>query len=423
MSKPGNDMDFLTVQLLQKYREGTLTDKERQQLEQLRAEDPFLADALEGMGYAANGKVFGEDIKTLQGRLQQRVQAPTASSTVLWRVAAAVVLLLVGTYIIYGYLQTKPEIPLLQESQVAEESQMEAAPVPDSGTFVRGDQDVQTVASLPPQQLAEKEYPELSRQLSQVYVDPVPAVPESAAGNAAEAPAEIRHVAPLQTDQAFSDYTTLQHSRSSAASAKVKSNLTGRTIQGQVLGPDQNPLPGVNVLVKNFQHGTVTNIKGQFSLQVPDSAQHLMFSFIGFEPAEVALHPGQDSLAVQLMPDDQQLSEVITLDAERYEEREEASAYTQAQLAEGEGSFKQYVEKNLRYPAEAKARGIEGTVRVAFTVMPDGSLHNFIIKKSLGYGCDEEAIRLIKEGPAWQPAVKHGVAIKQQVTLRVKFKL
>jgi TonB family protein len=62
-------------------------------------------------------------------------------------------------------------------------------------------------------------------------------------------------------------------------------------------------------------------------------------------------------------------------------------------------------------------------VRVEFTVKADGQLSDFKIKKGLGYGCDEEAIRLIKEGPAWKPAVYQGKKVERKITVYVPFKL
>ena len=51
-----------------------------------------------------------------------------------------------------------------------------------------------------------------------------------------------------------------------------------------------------------------------------------------------------------------------------------------------------------------------------------GNLSDFKIIKSLGYGCDEEAIRLIKEGPAWISAFKDGKTISEEVKIKVTFK-
>lgn len=64
--------------------------------------------------------------------------------------------------------------------------------------------------------------------------------------------------------------------------------------------------------------------------------------------------------------------------------------------------YKKYLKENTVYPAAAMSDAIEGEVKVQFSVSPDGKTMDFIILESLGFGCDEEAIRLIKEGPKWE---------------------
>lgn len=62
----------------------------------------------------------------------------------------------------------------------------------------------------------------------------------------------------------------------------------------------------------------------------------------------------------------------------------------------GYGNFYQILRKNLRYPFKAKKNGIEGKVFVEFAVGTDGEPTDFVILKGIRYGCDEEAIRVIR---------------------------
>jgi len=57
--------------------------------------------------------------------------------------------------------------------------------------------------------------------------------------------------------------------------------------------------------------------------------------------------------------------------------------------------MKDFVSKNLRYPEEAKAAGIEGKVLVGYDVNDNGKVMNPHIINGIGHGCDEEAIRLV----------------------------
>ncbi len=62
----------------------------------------------------------------------------------------------------------------------------------------------------------------------------------------------------------------------------------------------------------------------------------------------------------------------------------------------GQEAFKKFISTNLKYPKEAKKNKIEGTVIVKYTIDYKGKVTDAKIIKSLGHGCDEEALRVIK---------------------------
>ncbi|HEY3406127.1 MAG TPA: rhomboid family intramembrane serine protease [Ohtaekwangia sp.] len=85
----------------------------------------------------------------------------------------------------------------------------------------------------------------------------------------------------------------------------------------------------------------------------------------------------------------------------------------------GVKEYKKYLDKNKRYPpGETK----HGQVKVLFNVGIDGSLWDFVILKSVSPVLDQEAIRLIREGPGWRPASAHGEKkIQSQGLMEVEF--
>jgi protein TonB len=70
----------------------------------------------------------------------------------------------------------------------------------------------------------------------------------------------------------------------------------------------------------------------------------------------------------------------------------------------GNLAMNDFIENNIQYPAAAKTAHVNGKVEVAFTVKITGELINIKIKQGLGYGCDEEALRIVKLMPNWEPA-------------------
>ena len=86
-----------------------------------------------------------------------------------------------------------------------------------------------------------------------------------------------------------------------------------RSITGKVVSSDDNsPIPGVSVSVKGTTIGTVTNLEGVYSLQVPQTANALMFSFVGYRTMEVAID-GRSSVDVVLPVDVFSVDEVVVV--------------------------------------------------------------------------------------------------------------
>jgi TonB family protein len=82
-----------------------------------------------------------------------------------------------------------------------------------------------------------------------------------------------------------------------------------------------------------------------------------------------------------------------------------------------------FLQSNLKYPEEAKELGIQGEVYMTFVVETDGSLTDIKVLRGIGGGCDEEAIRIIKNMPKWIPGKQRGVPIRVQFNLPINFRL
>ena len=62
----------------------------------------------------------------------------------------------------------------------------------------------------------------------------------------------------------------------------------------------------------------------------------------------------------------------------------------------GKKALNEFVSSNLRYPEEALQRKVEGSVKVAYDVDVFGEVSNVKLLGGIGYGCDEEAVRIVK---------------------------
>ncbi len=89
----------------------------------------------------------------------------------------------------------------------------------------------------------------------------------------------------------------------------------------------------------------------------------------------------------------------------------------------GEEAYMKYLENNINYPKEAEAAKVEGKVLIQFLVNKDGSRTDYRVVKSVGFGCDKEAIRLVKEGANWIPAIVDGEKKMGSMIVPVVFEL
>lgn len=88
---------------------------------------------------------------------------------------------------------------------------------------------------------------------------------------------------------------------------------------------------------------------------------------------------------------------------------------------DGLTAFYKDISQRIIYPAPARRMGVEGKVFVEFVVERDGSLTQFQVVKGIGAGCDEEAVRVIREAPAWVPGKQRGKPVRQRMVLPIHF--
>ncbi|MBX2840308.1 MAG: SusC/RagA family TonB-linked outer membrane protein, partial [Flammeovirgaceae bacterium] len=84
-----------------------------------------------------------------------------------------------------------------------------------------------------------------------------------------------------------------------------------RTISGTLTSnSDSEPLPGVSVIIKGTTIGTVSDIDGNYSIEVPSEYNYLLYSYIGFETQDIEIN-NQTSIDLVMVESAQQLSEIV----------------------------------------------------------------------------------------------------------------
>ena len=96
------------------------------------------------------------------------------------------------------------------------------------------------------------------------------------------------------------------------------------------------------------------------------------------------------------------------------------------ELPEFEGgmdAFYRYIANEMKYPLQARQQGVEGRVDVQFVVEKNGTLSDVKAVKGIGAGCDDEAVRVVQNSPAFKPGSQRGRVVRVRMVLPIVFKL
>ncbi len=420
---------------IEKYLRGELSHAQRHALEKEALRDPFLADALAG-AEQIGPDAFAEDLAHVQLRMQAK--APRKQTFSL-RLAASVVLLLGLATAVYFYFsaptpppslalqppaQEEPTVAAEGKSAFADSSRQQVAAERPALPARRAEQAAATTTASPePVTLADAavqtEKPEEQRDVAQTpaAAEAEPVAPVAVPALQAAELIEQKTKKAAAREEASREQSLLARKQNVGTSAFTAELVTGQVVSAE----DGSPLPGVNVVLKGTTLGTVTDGEGRFQLPfIPQGV--LVFSFIGLQSVE---QPVPTAPVVVKMPMDvSQLSEVVVTGyGVAGDEDREPGPYRTAEPVGGRKAFNQYLEQNVVYPPVAKAKKIEGKVTIQFKVQQNGQLTDFLVIKGIGGGCEEELIRLVKEGPTWTAELNKGQPVANTVRVRFNFRL
>jgi protein TonB len=88
----------------------------------------------------------------------------------------------------------------------------------------------------------------------------------------------------------------------------------------------------------------------------------------------------------------------------------------------GKEAYLRFISENIVYPESAILNKVEGYVHISYAVNNIGEIEDITVSKGIGYGCDEEAIRVIKL-MKYEPVKNRGVRMKVEMKTRIHFQL
>ena len=89
----------------------------------------------------------------------------------------------------------------------------------------------------------------------------------------------------------------------------------------------------------------------------------------------------------------------------------------------GETAWAKFLQKNLHYPPQAVDAHAQGKVFLSFIIEKDGHITDGVVERGVGYGLDEEAVRVLKLAPAWKPGIQNGHQVRVKFTMPISFQL
>jgi len=86
----------------------------------------------------------------------------------------------------------------------------------------------------------------------------------------------------------------------------------------------------------------------------------------------------------------------------------------------GMEAFVKWVGQNYKFSESAIQNEAKGLVQISFVVEKDGNLSSFEVKRDIGFGTGEEAIRLLQKAKKWSPGIQNGIPVRVSYTLPIR---
>ncbi len=426
---------------IERYHNGSMSPAERHAMEKKALSDPFLADAMEGATSIASEE-FSADLQELSGKIRHQ---PARVWFTPLRIAASIVLL-VGAGTAFYFLSPLKPTELSHSAQPPTTADSLTAPLDSTSTLLTlakpMEPSVDTKKSVAPSSTGELKTDQgvlpdktnsgggviavISETQSQPAVLSTQEEEKSkiASAEISDDKEKVDELVPAASGAAGLDKKEIQTLRAAKMTPAQMSNQKYRNITGKVTSAeDGSALPGVDVVVKNSGERTITDAQGNYQINTKVTNPQFAFSFIGLQTIEAS--PPQSTLNVELKKDAANLSDVVVTrkasEGNPLNDVDRGEVVKMATPVGGLKAYYKYLENGLRYPAEALTKNIKGKVTIQFMITPNGSLTAFIVLKGLGHGCEDEVIRLVKEGPLWIPSTQNDVPFESEVKVMMRF--
>ena len=391
MSSKNNEF---TASDIERYHSGKMLPQERHALEKAALDDPFLADALEGYSFTSTPQ---DDLAKIQSRLDEkkdRKKVVPLFQKYRWLSVAAILLVIAGTawlaYNISGK-ENAATTTALKKKEVAK----------DTSSVVTSQQNV--LHDSTDDKITSVTQGSVANNLSKSKGNKVNQVTLGVTSNKKLNNSDGREVNQNTSTDVVSKAISVPARNETASSNNNFTNI--QRINGNAnnaISPDPRLNNASNdVTRKKLYYKAENNNNLDLAGKVNDAKTKDTIKDL--------------NIVLQPLPQDS-LKEIVVgySNQKKSAEKYPHVVIDTLEPAEGFVNFDDYVMNNLKTPEELKTKTITGEVQLSFDVDKEGQATNITVVKSLCQKCDEEAIRLLKEGPKW----KRGKNKKGKITIK-----
>jgi len=414
-----------------RYLENKMSVKERNSFEKQLQKDSFDAEAIEG--YEIVGLT---DIQKDMEELKGKIQPTKKKNTYRYLAAAATILLLVTAGVIWMQFSNENPIPKVAEKSELEINEPELIkPKISDEKFNSENTRIQQEASQI-KQTEQQVHLEKSEQKNEVTIAEMEAIEsDDETEKLAVARSQKRVAASpkiqsdkniaLASDSSFLDARGIQYEgQTGEALSKTK------TIRGKVISAgDGQPLPGVTLVEKGTNNLIVSDMVGNFELQLLNDSTTVVVRFVGMESAE--FEPSDDSvLQIELEPSNIAMNEVVVTGYESQKKKSLMSSSTRISKDGSKSSkpgpvcgmdeYNNYLEKTAILPVEYP--NSKETVKLLLKLDDLGGIISIESRNNVDSTILEKAKEIVFDGPNWSPELKNGKYTESEVKLKIIFR-
>lgn len=196
-------------------------------------------------------------------------------------------------------------------------------------------------------------------------------------------------------------------------------------VAGRVVTELGAPLPGVVVAVQGTPHATSTNASGDFVVTLVSANSVLMFKCQGYRDQSLTLSNGNPLTVKMYAVGAATAAAPVAAGPAPTETTGQPVVLNFSEelptFSGGDAGYRKYISQNARFPEGALAERASGTVYISFVVDEQGRVIDAAVSRGCGHGFDEEALRLIRLMPWWNPGRMAGKPVRVSRVLPVPF--